>query len=292
MDYLINGYEIEAMCGLLHFHQLAYLRGIRPYMDVNTGIVGIKRGISHQSIAEQLYIEPHQGIKSENLSRAQIRRAISGLERAGLILIQSEGFQLILKCQLATLGYFTQNKPITNPSHQEVTFKNEQSIEYKGFFGKESDKADIGKTSKAVTPLNRSNNYIFLLKHFEKFWDLYPLKNSEPKTWQIFQELNPSEELITQILTALQNQLQFVQRQQALGKWVPNWKNPANWLAQCCWNDEIPTDQQSQEVKHAQNQHGYRKQQATDPLWDSCQPDSEEREKPSNNVIPFSKWGR
>lgn len=85
MDFVINGDELEAMCGLPHIQQLTYLRGIRPYMDVKTGIVGIKRRISHQSISEQLYVEPHQGIKSQSFSRDQVRRSVSGLVRAGLI---------------------------------------------------------------------------------------------------------------------------------------------------------------------------------------------------------------
>lgn len=60
MDFVLNAEELEALYGLPHTQQLAYLRGIRPYMDVKTGMTGIKRGIRVQSIAEQLYIEPHQ----------------------------------------------------------------------------------------------------------------------------------------------------------------------------------------------------------------------------------------
>ena len=96
MDFLINDDELEALCGLPHMQQLVYLRGIRPYMDVKTGIVGIKRGISYQSIAEQLYIEPHQGIKSGSCSRMQVRRALSALERIGIISSKTEGLKLIL----------------------------------------------------------------------------------------------------------------------------------------------------------------------------------------------------
>lgn len=107
MDILINHDGLEAMNGLPHIQQLTYLRGIRPYMDVKTGTTGIKRRISYQSISEQLYIEPHQGIKSQNFSRDQVRRAASGLVRAGVIEVQSDGMQLILKCPLAwTLAIF------------------------------------------------------------------------------------------------------------------------------------------------------------------------------------------
>lgn len=101
MNFLLNQNELAALDGLPHLQQLAYLRGIRPYMDLQTGIVGIKRRISHQSISEQLYIEPRPGIKSQSFSRDQIRRAIAGLVRAGVIVIQSEDMHLILKCELA-----------------------------------------------------------------------------------------------------------------------------------------------------------------------------------------------
>jgi len=96
MDFVINEDELAALCGLPHVQQLAYLRGIRPYMDVKTGLVGVKRRISYQSISEQLYVEPHQGIKSQSFSRDQVRRAVSGLARTGVIEVQSEGMQLIL----------------------------------------------------------------------------------------------------------------------------------------------------------------------------------------------------
>lgn len=111
LDFIINQNELAALCGLPHIQQLTYLRGIRPYMDVKTGLVGAKRRISHQSISEQLYIEPHPGIKSQSFSRDQVRRAIAGLVRAGALVVHSEDMHLILKCGLATLGYSAQKKP-------------------------------------------------------------------------------------------------------------------------------------------------------------------------------------
>src|SRR3990167_9537622 len=162
MDCLINDAELAALCGLPHLQQLAYFRGIRPYMDVKTGIVGIKRGISLQSIAEQLYIEPHQGIKSVSYSRAQVSRALAALERADLIILHSQELKLILKCNLATLCYSVQNKAVTNPLQQAITTESQQHTEINNYFHEEPLKADIGKTAKAVTPL-KENNYIYLL---------------------------------------------------------------------------------------------------------------------------------
>lgn len=55
MEFSINSDELAALSGLPHIQQLAYLRGIRPFMDLQTGVVGVERRISYQSIADQLY---------------------------------------------------------------------------------------------------------------------------------------------------------------------------------------------------------------------------------------------
>ena len=162
MDFLINDHELDALCGLPHIQQLAYLRGIRPYMDVKTGLVGIKRGVSYQSIAEQLYVEPHQGIKSESCSRMQVRRALSSLSRAGLITPQSQGMKLILKCELASRSYSVQNKVDPKPTQQADLSPLSQPIEIKENHALCYKKADLAKTAKADTPL-KENNYIYLL---------------------------------------------------------------------------------------------------------------------------------
>jgi hypothetical protein len=287
MDFIVNENEMAALCGLPHIQQLAYLRGIRPYMDVKTGVVGVKRRVSHQSIAEQLYIEPHQGIKSQSWSRDQIRRAVSGLARAGVIVMQSEGLHLILKCQLATLGYFVQNKAAINPPQQGTTSNSSQSLENKGLRCINPLKADIDEMPKAATPLKEDNYYIFLLSKFEKFWDLYPLKKSKPKAWDAYQALNPTGELVTQIDSALQKQIQLHQQQQSQGQWVAAWKFPANWLAQRCWEDEIQIDV-CQETKNAVHETNYKKQPVRDNFWESCKSGIEE--EADDNIIELSAY--
>nr|BDD46937.1 hypothetical protein 7 [Coxiellaceae bacterium] len=61
MCFKINQFEQGALAGLPHIQQLLYLLALRPYMDFATGVVGLKRKISHQSITEVLYVEPHRG---------------------------------------------------------------------------------------------------------------------------------------------------------------------------------------------------------------------------------------
>lgn len=286
MDFVINGDELAALCGTPHIQQLAYLRGIRPYMDVKTGLVGVKRRISYQSISEQLYVEPHQGIKSQSWSRDQIRRAVAGLVRAGVISVESEGMQLILKCQLATLGYSVQNKAAINPPQKGAIKPRGLSLSDTGLSEDEPSKADIVETPKAAIPLLRDNYYIYLLSQFEKFWSLYPEKKSKNNAQAAFEQLKPDDELFHTIIHALQTQINHREALSLKGTWVPPWKYPANWLAQRSWEDELTTEA-LQERRHAEHPKNTRKRDtATDMFCPPCEADEPER----NNVIQFQKF--
>ncbi|CZG39697.1 Uncharacterised protein [Legionella pneumophila] len=254
MDFVINGEELAAMSGLPHIQQLAYLRGIRPYMDVKTGITGIKRRISYQSISEQLYIEPHQGIKSQSFSRDQVRRAVSGLVRAGVIEVQSDGMQLILKCPLATGHFSVQNKAAINPPQKATTNPHGKMPVNTGILDDEALKADMVEPPKAATPL-KEDNYIYLLGRFDHFWRMYPEKKSRDRAFEAFKQINPDEYSLRTILQALDSQIKARAAKLAHGEWVPPWKYPANWLAQKCWEDEINTEV-VQEKKYANTRTG------------------------------------
>ncbi|WP_131794033.1 hypothetical protein [Fluoribacter gormanii] len=292
MEFMLNSEELEALYGLPHAQQLTYLRGIRPYMDVKTGLVGVKRRISLQSLAEELYIQPHQGVKGEKYSRAQARRALSALERVGLITLQSEDLQLILQCNLATLGYFAKNKAVTNPSQKAVTFCSEQSLENKGFYEGCSEKTVTAEPPKAVTPLIKENNYIYLLRQFDHFWRMYPEKKSRKRAFEIFQQINPDEYLLQTMLQALESQIKARHAKEAHGEWVPAWKFPANWLSQMCWEDEVKI-----ELKLEKRNEKHRASTGTsahDPFWNKTTEDSAstgEDEYQQDNVISL-QWYR
>lgn len=263
MDFVINGDELAAMSGLPHIQQLAYLRGIRPYMDVKTGITGIKRRISYQSISEQLYIEPHQGIKSQSFSRDQVRRAVSGLVRAGMIEVQSDGMQLILKCPLALKHYSVQNKAAINPPQKAAT-KPHEIVLVNTEFSEDTDlKANTDEPPKAAIPL-KEDNYIYLLRQFDHFWRMYPEKKSRERAFEIFQQINPDEHLLQTMLQALDSQIKARKAKEEHGEWVPAWKFPANWLSQKCWEDEIKI-----ELKQEKRNEKHRASTGTahDPFW-------------------------
>lgn len=230
MKYItINQEELFALSGLPYIQRVVYLTAIKPYADYKTGMVGISRKISYQSISEAMYVEPHQGIQSGSPSRDQLHRAVKGLERAGLIAIQSNDKHLILKCLLANASYSVQNK------------------------------AAIPKIAKAAIPHQSvNNNYVFLCQQFEKFWESYPQPQNKAHAWSEFEKLHPDEDLFSKILASLDAQISHYQQQQAIGAWVPNWKYPGNWLAQRCWEEENKANQTRRSI-HATDERDSRK---------------------------------
>jgi|GEM_PF-1741599 len=99
----LNAAERAALRGLPYLSRLVYLFGLRPFMDYGTGIVGFRRGVSWKSIAEELYIEPHPGIKSGEPSEKELRRALVWLQKAGLLSANKDGKKrLIFECLLAS----------------------------------------------------------------------------------------------------------------------------------------------------------------------------------------------
>lgn len=283
----ITQQELSVLVGLPYIQQSTYLLGIRPHMDRSTCVVGLKRSISYQSISKILHTDPYPGVQSESPSRQQIRRVIKNLERVGLIEIQSEDKHLILKCVLANSNDSVQNKADIEVDTQPDTSVYRENPITTRVVASQFQKADTEANTKADTPLYISNNYyIYLLQQFEKFWTNYPLKKSRQNAWLKFQSLQPSEELLARIFTALEEQIAFYNQIKSQGQWIPDWKYPANWLAQHCWEDEINFNL-TQEISHANHQRSHSNQQSVDPFWDSCKNGIENT--PETNVIDFSQ---
>lgn len=281
----INTDELNALMELPLIQRVAYLMGIRPYMDTQTCIVGVKRKISYQSLREILYVTPIAGVKTESPSLQQMRRVVKSLERAGLIAIQSTEKHLILKCLLAAEDRSVQNKADMRPTPQADTRQAGNTDVESNTCKDIHRQADSGKTAQADTPL-KDNNYIYLLSQFEKFWSLYPEKKSKHKAQTAFEQLNPDTTLLDQLIHALQTQINHVEAMQLRGTWVPPWKYPANWLAQRCWEDELSTDA-LQETPHAEHTKNTRKRDtATDMFCPPCDVDEPER----SNVIQLHRY--
>lgn len=144
--------ERAALKGLPFFVRCLYVEGIRPFMDYRTGLVGVARRVSWQSLAEELYVEPHQGeTDSGTPNKMRVRRAAERLEKAGLVENRSVGKQLIFRCLLAKTDQSAQKKPDTNPtqtrhSQADTQADTSEANSGAGFARKPNTQADTNPT--------------------------------------------------------------------------------------------------------------------------------------------------
>lgn len=163
MAILLSDEEIEAMQGVSYFLRTLYIFAIRRYMDYQTGIVGIKRRISYQSLIEEMYVEPHCGIEKVDTGspvKAKIRRALARMEKVGLIEKIKNKEHIVFRCVLARRDYSVQNQVGTKPAQQAGTqadtIKNQKKLDLEPVFKDSENEADtqvgIPKPSQVGTP--------------------------------------------------------------------------------------------------------------------------------------------
>jgi hypothetical protein len=111
------------------------------------------------------------------------------------------------------------NPPIVPPKGETSVFDNNQQPQAK------CSKTTIG-----------SDNG----KLFEQFWAIYPRKVGKKKCLQIWDRLNPSENLTERILAGVRRYSQTTQWQTEDGRFIPH---PATFLNQQRWEDKIEIDQ-------------------------------------------------
>lgn len=285
MDIIYKKEELGVLQGLPHLQQLLYLKAIRPYMDYKTGMVGIKRGVSYQSFAEELYVEPHSGIQSGSPSRDQLRRALQGLARAGLIKLLSKERKLVLECCFVKQHKSNQNQAAINPPEDLATGKPSTVVYFTGHSRESSVKPALAHTGEPAIPLS-NNNFILLQQVFAEFWQAYPVKQSKQKAWEVFQDLAPDKPLQKTMLKALEKQKQAYKQAKQHQQWVPNWKHPANWLRQHCWEDEIVIENPRGQA-HGNYQRSGQQQSPSSLLWESCRHgfDTEEHDNTSTRIL-------
>ena len=86
--YIITQEEMEMLHEKPWSARLAYLMGLKPFMDYKTCIVGLKRGISYRSIMEILAVPDGRGRHSEQqvvVTEKMVRHALKVLKESGLI---------------------------------------------------------------------------------------------------------------------------------------------------------------------------------------------------------------
>lgn len=74
-------------------------------------------------------------------------------------------------------------------------------------------------------------------ERFEKFWTAYPRHEGKKKAEDAFNKLNPDDELLEIILSALAKWKTSEQWQEDGGRYIPH---PTTWLNGRRWEDEVP----------------------------------------------------
>lgn len=81
------------------------------------------------------------------------------------------------------------------------------------------------------------NNSDLQARRFSEFWAAYPRKVGKEAARKSWRRIKPSETLLVKILSAIDKAKNSSQWQNDNGQYIPN---PATWLNQGRWDDELP----------------------------------------------------
>ncbi len=230
MRWQICEEEDQALEYLSHRAQVLYMRGIRKFMDFDTGITGIKRRVSLQSFKELLEVRPPPGsnnVFSPTLN--QVRASLDELKRAGLIEQlpkKKRTDPIVFFLPLAMTGQIRPNEqPQRNHKGGETkgTTKGETSEHpvFKGFVG---EPATNGTTNTATGAPQRRNH-------------IHPVSGNTSTTtggaFKMFAEWDPGTDLETH---AKLNGIPVHEiTQEAIGEFISYWITRNDELTHSGW---------------------------------------------------------
>jgi len=79
---------------------------------------------------------------------------------------------------------------------------------------------------------------------FLEFWKVYPVKVGKDKAWESWQRRNGDRPDLEIIVGAILKQDRW-RKSAKQGEFRPEWKNPATWLNQGCWTDEVQEEKKT-----------------------------------------------
>lgn len=157
------------------------------------------------------------------LSEQQIRTGIKILKKCGFLTSKSTNKLSIIT--LCKYNDYQTHKQTNQPTHQPATNQqptSNQPLQNKG------------------NKINKEYSADFL-----EFYSAYPLKKAKAKAYQAWKKLKPD---LHTCLAALQSQMIEKGFLKAEKKFCPEWKHPATWLNQGCWEDEVETEKKTEKV--------------------------------------------
>lgn len=166
-----------------------------------------------------------------NTTVRTVARIISQLKEYNLIDVVQQGRGLPAKIYVKKL------KPNTNASRNDFIESNER------------DTIDEIKEEKQVKEKSKTENK--QQEYFSIFWASYPKKVGKGAAEKSWKKIKPTKDLLEKMLNAIEIAKQSMQWNKDNGQYIPN---PATWLNQKRWEDEIIIDNKySNKSKNSNN---------------------------------------
>lgn len=167
-----------------------------------------------------------------NISKRTITNVINQLKENNLIDVVQQGRGLPAKIYVKKL------KPNTNASKNDFIESNNKQ-----------DTIDEIKEEKQVKEKSKTENK--QQEYFSIFWASYPKKVGKGAAEKSWKKIKPTKDLLEKMLNAIETAKQSRQWNKDNGQYIPN---PATWLNQKRWEDEIIIDNKySNKSKNSNN---------------------------------------
>lgn len=167
-----------------------------------------------------------------NTTVRTVARIISQLKEYNLIDVVQQGRGLPAKIYVKKL------KPNTNASKNDFIESNNKQ-----------DTIDEIKEEKQVKEKSKTENK--QQEYFSIFWASYPKKVGKGAAEKSWKKIKPTKDLLEKMLNAIEIAKQSMQWNKDNGQYIPN---PATWLNQKRWEDEIIIDNKySNKSKNSNN---------------------------------------
>jgi len=186
------------------------------------------------------------------LDRRTVTRCLNDLERVELIERDrsSGGANRSTRYRLVVQGHCAPTKqrhsaPVEQGQDTLIKQINRGTVPLQQ--GREIPETGVSRPSNHKEPSTTTNSLRKRSAHrchplFERWYSKYPLKRARAQALKAFTKLDPDEQLVQEMIVALDRQKRERAVKMERGAWVPELKYPATWLNAESWRDD-PADE-------------------------------------------------
>lgn len=186
------------------------------------------------------------GLSEETgLTTQNVRTSLKRLEKSGnltrtayanftVVTVKTDGSDLFANKQLTSNQQAT-NKQLTTTKERKES-KNVRNTPHTPHEGADGQGESLTVETACGAEKSVDHSMTLVDERFNRFWAGYPRKVGKGAARKVWLKLKPSAELTEKILLAVNAQLKSEQWRKEKGQYIPN---PATWLNQERWEDEV-----------------------------------------------------